>query len=434
MREAMLKLNEHKESTEHLAIERASLPSQVAILLQQHLGKPLDRILVKAGDVVRRGQLLATSESGVFAPVHASLSGIVKALGDFPHPTMGSGRAIVIESDGRDEPAEAIASRRDEEVDALTPEELRKIIFEAGVVGLGGAAFPAHIKLAPPVPIQDVILNGAECEPYLTADHRLMVEKPDEIIKGMKLLAKMLKCQNFHIAVEANKPDAIMIMRERARFFNWRVVVLEVSYPQGAEKQVIKSCVGREVPSGKLPFDIGVVVHNVGTVFAIYEAAYLRKPLYERVLTVSGPCLAHPKNLLARIGTPFNDLGQQCGPFVREVKKVVMGGPMMGFAQYTLDVPVVKGTSGVLFFDEEAKREEEGSFCVRCGECVDNCPMGLNPSLISLAIKRDRLDLAEQYGAMECVECGLCAYACPTRRGIVQAIRIAKARIKIGKK
>lgn len=430
----MLKLNEHKEATEHLAIEQASLPSKAVISLQQHLGRPLDRVLVKIGDVVRRGQLLATSDRGVFAPVHASLSGTVRAVADFPHPTMGSARAVVIESDGRDEPAEGMAPRRDEEVDALAPEELRKIIFEAGVVGLGGAAFPAHIKLAPPVAIRDVILNGAECEPYLTADHRLMLEKPDEIIKGMKLVARMLKCQNFHIAIESNKPDAIEAMRERAKLFNWRVVVLEASYPQGAEKQVIKSCVGREVPSGKLPFDIGVVVHNVATVFAIYEAIYLGKPLYERVLTVSGPCLAHPKNLLARIGVPFRDLGLQCGPFVREVKKVVMGGPMMGFAQYTLDVPVVKGTSGVLFFDEAAEREEEASFCVRCGECVDNCPMGLNPSLISLAIKKDRLDLAEQYGALECVECGLCAYACPTRRGIVQAIRTAKARIKIGQK
>jgi len=261
-----------------------------------------------------------------------------------------------------------------------------------------------------------------------------MVERPDEIIKGMKLTAGIIKPRRCFIAIEDNKPKAIQLMRERAGLFGWKVVVLKTAYPQGGEKQVIRSCLKKEVPSGKLPFDIGVVVHNVGTVFAIYEAVYLRKPLYERVVTVTGPCLANPKNLLVRIGTPVARLIEQCGPLLREPKKIIMGGPMMGIAQYTMDGPVIKGTSGVILLDEAAEREEEESFCLRCGECVENCPIGLNPGLIALAIAKDKLDLAQEYGIMDCIECGLCAYLCPSRRNIVQAIKTAKARIRNVKK
>ncbi len=430
----MIHLAEHKDVTENQAIEKAVLPAKVFIPLLQHLGKPLDQVLVKVGDPVKRGQLLATSDKGVFAPIHASISGNVTAIADHPHPLAGFSRAIVIESDGKDEGLAGLRPRMDSETEALSPADLRKAVFEAGVVGLGGATFPTHIKLNPPKPIAALILNGAECEPYLTADYRLMVEKASEIVKGAHLIAKILNPKNIFIAIEDNKPEAIKILGERAKALSAKVIVLKTFYPQGGEKQVIASCLGREVPTGKLPFDVGVVVQNVGTVFAIYEAVVERKPLYERVVTVAGQGLAHPKNLLARIGTPVGDLIRQCGPVTKEPKKIVMGGPMMGLAQFSLDGPVIKGTSGILLFDEALEREQEESFCVRCGECVQNCPVGLNPSSIALALKKDRLDLAESYGIMDCIECGLCAYLCPSRRNIVQAIKAAKVRIRNAKK
>ncbi len=426
----MVKLQEHKHLTEDKAIEKAYLPSNVFIPLLQHFGKTLDLIKVKAGDPVKKGQCLATSDKGLFSPIHASISGKVKLIGDYPHPIAGFCRAIAIEGDGKDEEMEGVVPRSDKEVDGLSAQDLLKIIFDSGIVGLGGAGFPTHIKLSPSKPIDSFIVNGAECEPYLTADYRLMVEKADEILKGMILISHIIKPSQCYIAIEDNKPEAIRLMKERAKMFDWEVVVLKTAYPQGGEKQVIKSCLGREVPSGKLPFDIGVVVQNVGTVFAIYEAVYLAKPLYERVVTVTGTCLTHPKNLLARIGTPVKDLIEQCGPLVKKPNKIIMGGPMMGISQFTMDGPVIKGTSGVILLDEAEERAQEETFCVRCGECVENCPMGLNPGLIAMAIAKDKLDLAEAYGVMDCIECGLCAYLCPARRNIIQAIKTAKAKIK----
>lgn len=429
----MVKLQEHKDRTEHKPIEHARLPGRVVVPLLQHTGKPLDQVLVKPEDVVQRGQCLATSDKGVFSPVHAPISGKVKQIADFPHPLLGLCRSIEIEGDGRDEAVAGCCSTRpDNEISSLSADAIRKSIFESGIVGLGGASFPAHIKLNPPVPIENFILNGAECEPYLTADDRLMVEKASEICKGAEFVTRLLNPKNVFIAIEDNKPEAIRMMEEEAGRRGWKIVVLATAYPQGGEKQVIKSCLRREIPSGKLPFDIGVVVHNVGTVFAIYEAVALRKPLYERVITVTGACLQNPKNLLARIGTPVSDLIDQCGPVIKEPRMIVMGGPMMGIAQFTVDTPVIKATSGVLLLDEGQAHEEEETFCMRCGECIENCPMGLNPSSISLALSKDRLDLAQEYGVMECIECGLCAYGCPGKRNIVQQIKTAKAKIKKG--
>lgn len=430
----MVKLEEHKELTEHKPVERAQLPPKVYIALLQHLGKPCDIVYVKVGDIVKRGQCLASAENGLFSPIHASISGVVKQICDYPHPVVGFCRTIVIEGDGKDEAIEEMVARGDAEAESLTSEELRAIIFQAGIVGLGGATFPSHIKLSPKVQLENFILNGAECEPYLTTDYRLMIERTDEIVKGIRLILKIINPKNCYIAIEDNKPEAIKRMKEYARMFDWKVVVLKSAYPQGGEKQLIKSCLGKEVPSGKLPFDVGTLVHNVGTVCAIYEAVYLRKPLYERVVTVTGCCIANPKNILARIGTPVKDLIEQCGPLLKEPKKIVMGGPMTGVAQYTLDGPVIKGTGGIILFDEVQEKEEEESFCVRCGECVDNCPMGLNPGLIAMAINKDKLDLAQDLGIMDCIECGLCAYVCPGKKGLVQAIKTAKMRIRNAKK
>ncbi|MFH1692184.1 MAG: electron transport complex subunit RsxC [Candidatus Omnitrophota bacterium] len=430
----MVKLEEHKDLTEHKPIEKSRLPAKVYIPLLQHLGKPCDIVYVKAGDAVKRGQCLASAENGLFSPIHSSISGVVKQICDYPHPIVGFCRTIVIESDGKDEATDAMVARNDAEVDSLSIDELRKIVFEAGIVGLGGATFPSHIKLSPKIQLENFILNGAECEPYLTTDNRLMIERADEIVKGIRLILKIINPKNCYIAIEDNKPEAIERMKEYAHMFDWKMVVLKSAYPQGGEKQLIKSCLGKEVPSGKLPFDVGTLVHNVGTVCAIYEAVYLRKPLYERVVTVTGCCIANPKNILARIGTPVKDLIEQCGPVLKEPKKIVMGGPMTGVAQYTLEGPVIKGTGGIILFEEVVEKEEEESFCVRCGECVDNCPMGLNPGLIAMAINKDKLDLAEDLGIMDCIECGLCAYVCPGRKGLVQAIKTAKTRIRNAKK
>ncbi len=426
----MVRIEEHKHLTENKPIEQAVLPRRVVLPLIQHLGKRLDKVLVKTQDHVRRGDCLATSDKGVFAPVHASISGTVKQVADFPHPVLGFCRAIEIEADGKDEAAESMKPRTAGEVALLTPAEIRAIVFESGIVGLGGATFPTHIKLAPARPIKDFIVNGAECEPYLTADSRLMIERSSQIVEGIKLVGRTIQPENIFIVIEDNKPQAIRRMKEAAEPLGWRVVVLKTAYPQGGEKQIIKSCLRREVPSGKLPFDIGVLVQNVGTVVAIYEAVYLRKPLYERVMTVSGACLENPKNLLVRLGTPVKDLLEQCGPMTREPKRIIMGGPMMGIAQFTPEAPVIKGTSGILALDEAEEKEQEESFCVRCGQCVENCPIGLNPGLIALAIAKGRLDLAEDYGIMDCIECGLCAYLCPGRRHIVQAIKAAKIKIR----
>ena len=426
----MVRIEEHKHLTENKPIEAARLPALVVLPVLQHLGKPLDILLVKPGDKVKRGQCLATAEKGVFSPIHASISGTIKQIVDQPHPVVGFCRSLIIEGDGQDEPVAGMVPRRPQETDEITPDALRRVIFESGIVGLGGATFPTHIKLTPSKSIDTLIVNGAECEPYLTADDRLMVEKAEEITKGIVLVARVLKPKDVFIAVEDNKPAAVAAMRRFAECFGWEVVVLKTAYPQGGEKQVIKSCLGREVPSGRLPFDIGVVVQNVATIYAIYEAVYLCKPLYERVMTVTGACLAHPKNLLVRLGTSVGDILDQCGPLLKEPKKIVMGGPMMGIAQFSRLTPVIKGTSGILALDEIEEKEEEESFCVRCGECVENCPVGLNPSMISMAIAKDRLDLAEAYGIMDCIECGLCAYVCPGRRNIVQAIKTAKAKIR----
>lgn len=425
-----VKLEEHKERTEHKQIVASALPGKVYIPLLQHLGKPLDIIKVKAGDIVKRGQLLATSDKGLFSPIHASISGVVKSIQDHPHPVSGFCRAVVIEGDGLDEPCPEMIARSAEEVDALSVDELRRIVFEAGIVGLGGATFPTHVKLTPSKSIDTFILNGAECEPYLTTDDRLMIERSDDLVKGMKLVMKMVKPSNCIIAIEDNKPEALCSMRQKALLFDWPIKVLKSAYPQGGEKQIIQSCLGREVPSGKLPFDIGVLVQNVATVIAIYEAVYLRKPLYERVVTVTGPCLGDPKNILARIGTPIKDLIAQCGDLLKDPKKIIMGGPMMGIAQYTLDGPVIKGTSGIILLDQTEEKNFDESFCVRCGQCVENCPVGLNPSMLSLSLAKDRLDLAEEYGLMDCIECGLCAYLCPANRNIVQAVKAAKVKLR----
>jgi len=438
----MVKLEEHKHQTQDKPIEKMPQPAKAYIPLSQHLGKICSpKVLV--GDSVFTGQKIASSEAAVSAPIHSSISGKVVAIQEWPHPVLGRCKTIVIESDGLDRRPSSIVHRPSEAIDRLNAEQIRNIVFEAGIVGMGGASFPTHIKLKPPKPVDTLIINGAECEPYLTSDYRLMVEKTKEILLGIELVAKCLGVKNVYIAVEDNKPEAIERFRVqgspaklsiteagsrlcRERF---RVQVLKSQYPQGGEKQLIKNLLGKEVPQGKLPFDIGVVVHNVATCLAIYEAVYLNKPLYERVVTVTGSRLSNPKNLLVRIGTPIKELMDFCGPLKEEPTKIVIGGPMMGIAQYTTEVPVIKSTTGVILFDEKEAKEQEEAFCIRCGACIRECPVNLMPCLINLASEKELWMQAKEYGVLDCIECGLCSYVCPANRSLVQSIKRAKLEV-----
>ncbi len=441
----MVRLEEHKHATENSPIEKMPLPSKAYIPLSQHLGK-ICSPEVKLGDAVLTGQRIAVAQAHVYSPIHASISGKVASIQEWPHPVLGKCKAIIIdgstaltinpersrgiESDGLDRSPGSHVSRSPEEIDKLTPEQIRNIVFEAGIAGMGGAGFPAHIKLNPPKPVDTLIINGAECEPYLTADYRLMVEKTEGIVKGIDLVVKCLRVKQVIIAIEDNKPEAIEAFSHQVtRSPSHQVKILKSQYPQGGEKQLIKNILGKEVPQGKLPFDIGVVVHNVATVFAIFEAAYKNKPLYERVVTVTGSCLSTPKNLLVRIGTPIRELIDFCGPLKAEPAKIIIGGPMMGIAQYTDTVPVIKSTSGVVLLSEEEARAQEEEFCIRCGACVRACPVGLMPCLINLCSEKGMWTEALGYSALDCIECGLCNYVCPANRNLTQSIKRAKLEV-----
>jgi len=422
----MVRLEEHKHDTENKSIERMPLSSRVYIPLSQHLGK-ICSPEVKIQDAVLTGQRIAQATAGVYSPIHASVSGRVASIQDWPHPVLGKCTAIVIESDGLDK-SQIANSKSQSEIENLTPEQIRNIVFNAGIVGLGGAAFPTHIKLNPPKPVDTLIINGAECEPYLTGDYRLMIEKTGEILQGIALVARCLGVKKVYIAIEDNKPEAIKAFKAICDK-RYAISVLKSEYPQGGEKQLIKNILGKEVPIGKLPFDIGVVVHNVATLFAIYEAVYMNKPLYERVVTVTGSLLANPKNLLARIGTPIKELIEFCGPLKQEPSKIILGGPMMGIAQYTDEVPVIKSTTGMVLLNEKEAGVAEEEFCIRCGACIRACPLGLMPCLINLASEKEKWTEAKTYKAIDCIECGLCNYVCPANRRLIQSIKRAKLEV-----
>lgn len=426
----MVKLEEYKSKTKDKIIENLPLPLKAYIPLSQHVGKQCSPE-VKIGDSVFVGQRIASTDAHVYAPIHASVSGKVIAIEDWSHPVLGRCKTIIIESDGMNK-SQITDPKSQAEIERLTSEDIRKIVFEAGIVGLGGAAFPTHIKLNPPKPVDTLIINGCECEPYLTSDYRLMVEKTKEISLGIELVARCLGVKNVYIAIEDNKPEAIRLFKKELdalHITHYTLHILRTMYPQGGEKQLIKNILGREVPSGKLPFDIGIVVHNVATVFAIYEAVYLNKPLYERVVTVTGSCLSNPKNLLVRIGTPIKELIDFCNPLIEEPAKIIIGGPMMGIAQFSDSVPVIKSTTGIILFNKKEVRNIEESFCIRCGACVRECPVGLMPCLINLASEKEMWLEAKRYGVLDCIECGLCNYVCPANRMLVHSIKRAKLEV-----
>ena len=423
---------ESKELTEHLPIETLPLPEEVEILLSQHFGAPCTP-LVKKKDQVTEGDVIGEVERGLGASIHASVTGKVKSIDTSAHITLVSAPSVIIERDPEAEPRVYTPCDWME----FSRDELLGRVKSSGIVGIGGAGFPTHVKLSPPpqAKVDILILNGAECEPYLTTDHRLMLENPDEIIEGARIILKILGLKECHIGIEANKSDAIEVMRKTARDhssngFNIAIDPLKVKYPQGSEKQLIQSITGRRVPGLGLPFDVGVVVHNVGTTLAIYEAVVLNKPLYEKVITISGRGISRPGNLRVRIGTKLSDIVSFLGGTKTQLAKVVMGGPMMGFAIPTLDIPVTKTTSGVLFLTNEEIDTNPHGQCIRCGWCLDACPMGLSPNEIGAYVEAGRAEDTAQFGAFECFECGCCAFVCPAKRPIVQFIRLAKMKAK----
>ena len=421
----------HKELTATMAVMPMKAPSTVVIPLQQHIGAPCEPLDgIEVGAQVKKGQKIADSSGFVSAPIHASVSGTIKAIGPYDHPLGRPVTAITIESDGQDAWDESIKPAGN--IESLTPEDLRKIIREAGIVGLGGATFPAHVKLSPPPEkkIDYVVINGAECEPYLTADHRVMLEMPEEIVYGLKVMIKALGAEKGVIGIEDNKADAIKVMEQAiSGEDNLSVAHLHTKYPQGAEKMLIQVTTGRKVPSGGLPLDIGVVNHNVGTAVAITKAIREGKPLIERVVTVTGAGVNKPSNLLVRVGTLVSEVIEACGGLKENTRKLITGGPMMGMAQPHANIPVIKGTSGILALTDEDVYISESSPCIRCAKCVDGCPVQLLPVSIAQASENGLFRKAEKLHAMDCFECGCCSYVCPSKIPLTQWIRIAKAEI-----
>jgi electron transport complex, RnfABCDGE type, C subunit len=419
----------YKELSNKYPIEEYLPKSQVIISLQQHIGAPCIP-LVKVNDYVKVGQKIGEANGFVSAPVHSSVSGKVVAIEDRPSPSGKLVKSIVIESDGEFNYDDNITPNED--INNMKPEEIRQIVREAGIVGMGGATFPTMVKLNPPSDkkIDIVILNGAECEPYLTADHRLMLEKPVDIVYGLLAIMKALGASKGYVGIEDNKQDAIREMKKACKEYeSVEVAVLKTKYPQGSEKHIIKAITGREVPSGKIPAEIGVVVDNVGTAFAIAEAIKYGKPLIERVVTVTGEGIMTPKNLRVKIGTPFREIIEYCGGFKGTPGKVISGGPMMGIAQYSIDVPVIKGTSGILVLPEDRIALKNPKPCIKCARCVDACPMNLLPLFISAYSLKNDFDKCEEYHALDCIECGSCSYVCPSKRPLVESIRLAKREI-----
>jgi electron transport complex protein RnfC len=419
-----------KELSANKPIQISKPPQRVVIPLSQHLGAPCKPI-VSINQEVKRGELIGEPTGFVSAPVHSSVSGKVIAIGEFLNAMGRMVMSVVIENDGKDE--WTILKDNPDYID-LPPEAIKEKIKAAGIVGMGGAAFPTVVKLSPPKekPIDTVILNGSECEPYLTGDYRLMLEKPNEIIEGLKILMKVLGVNRAFVGIEDNKPDAVRTMKEAAEGLgNIEVCALRTKYPQGAEKMLIKTLTGREVPPRALPMDVKVVVQNVGTAFAIYEAVRYGKPLIERVVTVTGEGITNPGNMLVRIGTMVSDLIEECGGLKDEKLKVISGGPMMGFSIPSLDIPVTKGTSGILALPEgEIVHAEDFGPCIRCGRCLDVCPMGLMPMMLSIYAEKGQYEGAKEYNLFDCFECGSCAFVCPSKRPIVQLVRLAKSQVK----
>jgi electron transport complex protein RnfC len=414
-----------------VGIKNLPVPECVTIPLSQHIGAPATTIVNK-GDSVKTGQVIATSKGFVSSNIHSSVSGKINKIDSVIDSSGFKQTAIVIDVEG-DEWIDTIdrSSEILREI-KLSPEEITKRCLDSGIVGMGGAAFPSHVKLTVPEgkKCNILIINGVECEPFLTSDHRLMVEKGEEVLTGVSILMKALRVDKAMVGIENNKSDAINRLTEIARSFKGITIhSLKVKYPQGAEKQLIKALINREVPSGHLPIDVGAVVHNVGTAFAVYEAVQKNKPLFERVVTITGKSLANPGNYLVRIGTPVRKLIEAAGGMPEDTGKVVNGGPMMGKAINNIDVPVLKGTSGIILFPgNESQRAIIGP-CIRCAKCVTICANSLEPYLLMNLSEMGLFERAEREKITNCMECGSCSYVCPANRPLLDYVRLGKSTV-----
>jgi len=410
------------------AIEKLPLPKTVLIPISQHIGAPATPV-VNVKDKVKVGQIIAKSEGFVSTNIHSSVSGTVAKIDAVMDSTGYNRKAIIIDVEG-DEWNEGIDQSIDLKKDfSLTAEEIVSKVLNAGIVGLGGATFPSHVKLSVPQgkKVEYLIINGVECEPYLTSDHQLMMEKGEEIMVGIQILMKALNVTKGIIGIENNKPDAIQhLTKLAANYTGISVCPLKVKYPQGGEKQLIQAVIKREVPSGKLPVDVEAVVHNVGTAFAIYEAIQKNKPLFERIVTVTGKSVKKPSNFSVRIGTPISNLIEAAGGLPEDTGKVINGGPMMGKALNTLEAPVTKGTSGILIIPEKEAKRGAMKNCIRCAKCVLACPMGISPYILMTYSEQNMFDELEQNGVMDCMECGSCQFTCPSDRPLLDYIRLGK--------
>lgn len=423
---------ESKELTASVPLRRMPFAEEVVLPLRQHAGKPA-RPIVRPGQHVQRGDTLAEADGFVSSPVHASAAGVVRSIGWWPHPdgTMAEAVRIAVERYSPQIPRPRLVPRWEE----LSPAGVIRAVQDAGVVGLGGAAFPTHVKLSPPkgARMELLLVNGAECEPYLTTDHRTMVEYPERVHFGVRIMMKALGVARAVIGVEMNKPDAIEALRAAAPTdLDVTILPLTVKYPQGAEKMLIRVVTGREVPSGKLPMDVGVVVQNVGSIATIAEVFETGLPLVERIVTVSGRGVRRPSNLIVPVGTKVRDVLEFCGGTTPDAAEVVFGGPMMGVAQPDLDAPIIKGTTGVVVLTAGEVRRPEVYPCIRCGRCLDACPVFLNPSRLGILAQAGRYEEMKALHLADCMLCGSCSYVCPSNLPLAQMFSLSKAALKRG--
>ena len=425
--------NDHKAATNKKPIEALPPPARVVIPMSLHIGAPCTPC-VAVGDEVTVGQKVGDAPAFVSAPVHASVSGKVVAVEKRIHFSGVPVMSVVIENDFNDTPCPDCTPVKDP--DSLTPEQISNLVKEAGIVGMGGATFPTHVKISSGLgKVDTVIVNASECEPYITSDHRILLEHPEEVLGGVKLLARIFGVDRVHIAIEANKANAAELLKlkideEKAPAV---VDVLRTRYPQGAEKQLCQSITGRQVPPGALPAAIGCAVFNIVTTMAIYNAIYHGKPVTHRVVTVSGSGVNDPKNLLCPIGAPISELLDACGGVKKSTFKILMGGPMMGHSQFDMSAPIGKGTNAILAFCEKEERTVEYPACIRCGKCISVCPMHLQPVFMYQYEQAGMLEALEGANVLDCIECGACTYICPGRLHLVQAFRAGKQLINNAK-
>ncbi len=418
-----------KALSANMAIEVLPAPKQVVIPMSLHIGAPCSP-LVNKGDYVKLGQKIGDVGAPVSAPIHASVSGTVVAVEPRPHPNGTNVMSIVIENDGLDTLDESVVSHLSENLSDSSV--FVKLVREAGIVGMGGATFPTHFKISTGIgKVDTIIINAAECEPYITSDYRTLLEKPEEVISGIKLLMNAFGLSRAYLAVEANKMDAIKVLQDILSKQNSgiEIIVMKARYPQGSEKQLIQTVTGRQVPPGGLPADVGCVVINTYTAWSVNRAITEGMPAIDRVVTVSGPGIASPKNLRARIGTPIEYLIEAAGGFKPNVNKVLMGGPMMGNAQYDMSVPVIKGTNAITVLTTKESRDVENPTCIRCGKCISVCPMHLMPIYMYMYERRNDFEALNKYNLLDCMECGSCTYICPGRLNLVQSFRTGKAKL-----